>query len=571
MNEAALVDYAYAKFQEEKYEEALEAFVLAYCKGYEKEWILENIYQCYMEGNQAEFQSAYARHTGNVNVAYEDCILDFIPYKEGAYYIFDKEEGAFRGVFSISELRDAEIEPLLKQMEFSAAVLEFDWNWNERKSFLTDAKERKLYVIAHDMKRCMSFWKIPELAEYFKNVRVFESYGAFQAFFHQNTATYLPQMIFGSKEQREELTRILEEEHKYRLTPEGRNTENVLLTIAIPTYNRGHLVLERLKTLRTMLYDAEIEIVISKNGMEHYQEEYNEVSRIQDARIQYFDHGKTLVFTENWRYAIGMAHGRYVLMVSDEDDVILQSLEHYLKLLATHPQLSLARAKSTFQGSYITKRRYGERGVHSFECMFLSQNYLSGLIIRREDFMQEDFAELERFSKNAFYAFYPHEWWCAVLSQKGDCVEEPVALILEGEAEFAEKKDEAMEEEKRKRGESILPAYAGYATYESRLKQFQGIVEFLHWMWKGEPSYSALGLFWTIRKTERLFILARQYNFEREQFEEWVDKFCWMAMDAIDEFDFEENHKARLLAELKNSCVRMLKQHEEWNAEIVEA
>ena len=42
-------------------------------------------------------------------------------------------------------------------------------------------------------------------------------------------------------------------------------------------------------------------------------------------------------------------------------------------------------------------------------------------------------------------------------------------------------------------------------------------------------------------------------------------------MDAIDEFDFEENHKARLLAELKNSCIRMLKQHEEWNAEIVEA
>ena len=65
--------------------------------------------------------------------------------------------------------------------------------------------------------------------------------------------------------------------------------------------------------------------------------------------------------------------------------------------------------------------------------------------------------------------------------------------------------------------------------------------------------------------------MARQYNYEREQFEEWVDKFCWMAMDAIDEFDFEENHKARLLAELKNSCVRMLKQHEEWNAEIVEA
>lgn len=37
--------------------------------------------------------------------------------------------------------------------------------------------------------------------------------------------------------------------------------------------------------------------------------------------------------SENWENVIYLSHGKYVLMVSDEDDVILSALEHYLKIL----------------------------------------------------------------------------------------------------------------------------------------------------------------------------------------------------------------------------------------------
>lgn len=57
---------------------------------------------------------------------------------------------------------------------------------------------------------------------------------------------------------------MIQKEHEYRLTPEGRNTDKILLTIAIPTYHRGHLLLQRMKNLQKLPYDAEIEFTVSK-------------------------------------------------------------------------------------------------------------------------------------------------------------------------------------------------------------------------------------------------------------------------------------------------------------------
>ena len=57
-----LLEYACRKFQDEQYDEALEAFVLAYQKGYERDWVIENIYACYMSGNEDTFQNTYKEH-----------------------------------------------------------------------------------------------------------------------------------------------------------------------------------------------------------------------------------------------------------------------------------------------------------------------------------------------------------------------------------------------------------------------------------------------------------------------------------------------------------------------------
>ena len=43
-----LLAYACRKFEEKEYEAALEAFILSYSRGYEQEWVIETIYQCYV-------------------------------------------------------------------------------------------------------------------------------------------------------------------------------------------------------------------------------------------------------------------------------------------------------------------------------------------------------------------------------------------------------------------------------------------------------------------------------------------------------------------------------------------
>lgn len=469
-------------------------------------------------------------------------------------------------------LQAAKRDELFKQMDFSAAALEMDWNWNDRQSLFAEARDRKIYAVVHDLRRCSSFWKIPELAEYRKNVRLFSSREQFQDFFHRHTEEYLPQLVFGTEEAGAELSRILEEEHKYRLTPEGRNTDNVLLTIAIPTYNRGNLVLKRLENLQAMLYDAEIEIAISKNGMEKFQEEYEQVAQISDARICYYDHGKTLKATENWRYVVGMAHGKYVMFVSDEDDVILESLEHYLKLLADHPEISVLQSKSSFQGLHLTERGYGKKGLEAFKQMFLTQNYLSGLIVKREDFLQENLARLEQFADNAFYQNYPHEWWCALLGQKGAYMEEPVLLIAEGESAFQKNVKSKLEglEGEAKEKQGFLPLYATYATYEARLKQFDGIVEFLHWMMDKNAEGAEIGLDKATRKMTHLFMMARKYRYDKKHFKDWVDRFQKMAEDAIAGFDLTETRRGDLLMALKNACEFMLEEHARLNIQEAE-
>ena len=572
LGNAQLLDYAVSKFQDGKYDEALEAFILAYGRGYEQEWIIENIYSCYMWGNDELYRKTYEKYGSEAGLSYEDCVLDFIPYKDGEYYIFDKEIGIFRGVFSVKELENTEIQESIKKVEFSAVGFEMDWNWNEKMHILAAAKERKIYAISHDIPRVLSYFKIPELQAYMKNVKIFSGRQEFQDYFHRNTSVYLPYVVLGKEEERKPLLEVIEQEHQYRLTPEGRNTNNVLLTIGIPTYNRGNLVLKRLENLCRMPYDAEIEFAISKNGTLFYQEEYEAVSRMTDARINYFDHGRELKASENWHYTIEMAHGKYVLLVSDEDDVCWGALEHYFKLLQSNSDVNLIRAKTAIQYGTLNEKRYGKKGTDAFYAMFLRQNYLSGMIIRREDFMQANLLQLEQFSDNAFYRTYPHEWWCAMLSRTGDYMEEPVILIDENESVIAE------EAERVKKEGIIVPEGEGmeensqlpvYATYKARLNQFQGQIDFVRWFMKDDKNGMELGFGQSFGKVTFLLEMAREYNYDNEKFEEFVDRFLWICMDAIDEAPLDQEQKVHLLQWARQLGIDALEMHKRLSIETV--
>lgn len=565
----ALLQYACEKFALKQYEDALEAFVLAYSKGFEKKWVLENIYNCYVNGNEKEFRDVFECSNYNKNFSYEDCLLDFVPYKEGQYYIFDKEQQRFCGVFSVHEMENTPIEKILEKKEFSAVVTENEWSVNEIASILAERTQRKIYVICKDIKRMISFWKIPELMEKLQRVYIFRSEEEFQQYFHKHTAEYLPKIIFGSQEFEQRLGEIILKEHRYRLTPDGRNTSNVLLTIGIPTYNRGNLLVERVKHLLEMKYDAEIEFSISKNGMEFYQSEYELVEQLSDARIKYFDHKKTLRIQQNWHYVVEQATGKYVLFVSDEDDVELEAVEHYFKLLSNYSDISVLRAKTRYQYGDMNERIYEKKGVGAFSEVFLKQNYLSGLIVRRNDFLKEQFLELERYSDNLYYELYPHDWWSAILSQSGDYLEEPIELIRENEPVLQEEAHKYKEKGIKQESAIILEnsGLPGYATYEQRLKQFRGYIDFLHIFGEENIAIIQVGMNRAIRKVTAMMEIARRYNYDCEHYLTFVDQFIYMAMDCLDEFLLDETTQVELLETIKSCGTKLINYDEKISEE----
>lgn len=545
IQEDRLLRYACEKFEEEKFEEALEAFVLAYSKGCEMEWVLDNIYRCYMAGNEAAFREAYGKEKRGIS--YENCLLDFIPYREGEYFIFDKELCIFRGRVSAVALCREELDDAFRDMEFSGAALTLNWDLREWGSFLAMAGERETYLVCRDAKRCLSFWKIPELQGVLGKVTVFCGYREFQMYFHGHTSVYLPRIFMG--DEREKLAEIWADEHTYRMTPAGRNTDNVLLSIAIPTYHRGNLLLKRLERLLALFYDAEIEIAVSKDGSGVYEEEYTKAGQIEDARLFYYDQGRELKGYENFHHVVEMSKGMYAMLLSDEDDVVPEALEHYLRLLKDHPELSIVRAGSKGFYSFIKKREYGTKGVGAFELMFLMQNYISGLIMRRKDFVEEDFLrKQERFSGNPFYIHYTHEWWCAALCRRGDAVMEPVVLIEEGKSA----------------GQGGFPPYS---TYEARLEQFWGMVEFLHYISDDDMEWCTSGLADAIFRTGYLFEMAREYLYDCEHYESMLEKYAFACMEAIDEFPFTREQKGELLNHLKKCYIHALAYSEQGMSE----
>ena len=235
------------RFNCEEYDKALELLISVYEQEEYSEWALQNIYDCYMNANDEEFRNQFEQNNQISEYKYEDCVLDFVPYRDGEYMIFDKEKKEFVDVVKLNDIENAVKMEIFDEMEFSNVVAYFEWNWKEVNGILKECKNRKLYVIVGDVKRALSYYKISEFSEYLENIILFENENEFQKYFHCNINEYLPKIIFTHNElKRESLKRIVEEEHKYRLTPEGRSTDNILLTIGIPTHNRGNLLLKRL-------------------------------------------------------------------------------------------------------------------------------------------------------------------------------------------------------------------------------------------------------------------------------------------------------------------------------------
>ena len=104
----------------------------------------------------------------------------------------------------------------------------------------------------------------------------------------------------------------------------------------------------------------------------------------------------------------------------------------------------------------------------------------------------------------------------------------------------------------------IVPVYA---TYEARIKQMKGEIEFLKIMLSDDEEMLVQGMAAVMGKIDILFGIARVRKYDVEQYEERVKEYVEICMDAIMNFNLDGQTTKGLLIYLQELYIELLKEH----------
>ena len=349
------------------------------------------------------------------------------------------------------------------------------WNVYDIYKFIEQAKGRgkKAYIVLSDVSKFFSSLQGISVDEVlFADAVLFDGVRNFKNYF-STTDTYLPRIIvnFGDSEQLWQS--IISDIHAERIrhSSSGQNRKNVLLTIGIPSYNRGKRVLDNVLCLLNSYYDEEIEIIVSNNGTQNETKPYYEqLADLSDSRLKYHCFAANQGPSLNFCKICEMAEGKYILLLSDEDCVDFNSLPKILNILKNEPTLSILRAstKTQFKFAQTVKYTTGKEALFAF---MLTSNYMSGNIFNTEMLKQSQALQFVADNQeNSACCMYPHMVWELILAQHGSVMGTDVILTIEGKAEKSDLGDSTI-------GTAVMAKMPAYATIEGRLNQHAGFLD----------------------------------------------------------------------------------------------
>lgn len=507
--------------QKELFKEAIELFeaevnidksvqnlIGLYEHGYEKEQILNFLYQAFVEPNIEEFKKNYQTQAdGLIDVEYEATQLDFIPVSDQKFYIWYKEEQRFVGNIDLNV--EAQIED--RQRDFQSLLIAQTCDIREMIPFLLNKQYNTVYIVLNKNKEIFaSFLKLPKIREYFlENAIIFENTKIMQLFFEEYSEFYIPRSIIAKDSQ--EYVTFFKDLHKRRLLKK-REKNNVFLTIGIPSYNRGKILLENVKQLLNLEYDAEIEIVVSNNGSKIEADYYDQISKINDSRLVYTSFEANQGYASNVLNVMTHASGHFLVMCSDEDFLVLDKLSGFIQFLFENLQMAMS-----YTGGYGSNFENGTiqmypAGIQAIECA-VNSNYLTGLVFNNSIISKYKIIEkVQQNRGNLFVEYYVHSVIATIIAQYGDVWKNPICL-------WESKYEKQSEEDGSK---SLL----SYMKYESRVEQMESAIKFMLNELKLNLEEQIQVVLERIVKTYYLLYLAYLYYWEESsKLKKW-DNVC---------------------------------------------
>jgi abequosyltransferase len=126
---------------------------------------------------------------------------------------------------------------------------------------------------------------------------------------------------------------------------EQQENMDTLLTIAIPTYNRGHLLDKQLAWLAKAIngFESECEIIISDNcSTDNTQEIIQKwLPSFPKTKFHANRNHENLGVMRNIAYCINTATSKYIWTIGDDDPIQERTLGYVVQNIKEHPELSL--------------------------------------------------------------------------------------------------------------------------------------------------------------------------------------------------------------------------------------
>lgn len=303
----------------------------------------------------------------------------------------------------------------------------------------------------------------------------------------------------------------------------------MLFSICIPSYNRGHRAVRLVRDLLALPYDEDrIEIIFSNNGSEKYKKEYKEIKGISDKRLKYHEFETNQGFAKNVNQVIKMSRGDFCMLLSDEDDILMENLDNYMDFLDMHPELGLVKSCTSLTYSDLKTQYVSNRG-EAVDQFYLMGNYISGTIYNRRIISNELIQDYEkRYQKNEAYFYYVHLFLDAYALLHGNYCSSDLLLIEEGIP--ADHFDTGLY--------SPDPTVPVFGTYESRIEQMHGFLQQVRDL-EAEP---AIVFQMLVRVMERV---AEWVNIQKDKYishgDDWGEIMALLAEQMRREIKFTES------------------------------
>lgn len=391
----------------------------------------EELYERYVQPNEEAFRENYSKGCLCGRIKYEDCLLDFVPVSDHEYLVMDRETGQFCGTYTVGGIQS---EP--KENTVSSILIADEWDIRKVMPVIFSKKWNSIYfVLNQSAAKFASFFKLKDfIAEFPAAVKFFADTEEMRQYFLTDHDAYLPRKIVGV--QPEKYEEIFEEIHEIRVKS-GVPSQNVLLSICIPTYNRGRFALNAVKTALTSQFDAEIEIVVCDNGSTADAEGYREIEEYQDSRLRYYRSPQNGGFRYNIMNCLHKANGRFALFTSDEDAIIPENLGIALEWLNNHIS---DVGVCVFSGITSDGRKFEDFKRETFEpgaeaiIRAYRTNYVTGNCLNLDRIKELDlFQREETLLENCYNIIYPHCTLSALLGLRFKIVNSDIILWRWGE------------------------------------------------------------------------------------------------------------------------------------------